>query len=311
MDWQRVIVTGGTGFVGAALCAALRDMGIAPYIVHSSECDLREWPQVEALGGQRGLDADTIIFHLAATVGGIGANRLRPADFYLDNTLINANIVRLATTYECKLVALGSVCAYPKFAPAPFRESSLWHGYPEETNAPYGLSKRNLLVHLQAARWQYGLRSAYLLPTNMYGPGDHFNTASSHVVPALIMRFLQAQAQAAPAVTLWGSGKATRDFLFVADGIRAIIRAADICDEPIPINIGTGRETSIEELAILIRDLVGYRGAIQWDTTKPDGQPRRVLDIGRAWELLEWRPRTELADGLRATITAYLAQEKI
>ena len=251
----------------------------------------------------------SVVIHLAAVCGGIGANQARPAEMIHDNLLMACNVVRSAA--ECltvkKLVLVGSVCSYPKFCPTPFQESDLWNGYPEETNAPYGVAKRALFELAAAYHRQYGLKVACLLPANLYGPGDSFDEAKSHVIPAIIRKFVDAHESGAPSVTLWGTGRASRDFLYVEDCAEAITLSAERLETPEPINIGTGREVRIAELAETVADAVGYSGEIIWDTSRPDGQPRRCLDISRARALLQFEASTSLAEGLRNTVDWYLA----
>ncbi|MBL8132403.1 MAG: GDP-L-fucose synthase [Anaerolineae bacterium] len=303
---QRFVVTGGAGFLGRRVAAALSVRGASQVIIpRRAQYDLREREAVLRL-----LDdaRPEVIIHMAAVVGGIGANREHPAEFFYDNLMMGAQLLHEAWRAGVdKFVTIGTVCAYPKFTPVPFHEDDLWIGYPEETNAPYGLAKKMLLVQGQAYRQQYGFKSIYLLPTNLYGPGDNFDPASSHVIPALIRKFVEARDQGAAAVTAWGTGSATREFLYVDDCAEAITLAAERFEEPDPVNIGSGFEISIRDLTHLIAEMTGFTGEIVWDSSKPDGQPRRALDTTRAAERFGFRARTDFRDGLRQTIDWYLA----
>lgn len=301
---QRVLVTGGHGFLGSHLLDRLRreDCGeiIAP---RSREHDLRERDAIRALLRQAHPD---MIIHLAALCGGIEANRQRPGVFFFDNAIMGIQLIeeaRLAGV--AKTVILGTVCAYPKFAPVPFREEEIWNGYPEETNAPYGLAKKMQLVQLQAYRQQYGFRGIYLLPVNLYGPRDNFDLTTSHVIPALIRKMEEAKAAKAPRVALWGTGAPSREFLYAEDCAEGILLAAERYDQPEPVNLGTGREITIRNLAELIRKGTGYTGELQWDPTKPDGQPRRCLDTARAKRAFGFEASTPLEEGIRRTIEWY------
>lgn len=298
---KHVLVTGGTGFLGSYLVPRLQAAGARVKAFNSFECDLRYENQVIKLFSHN--DRFDVVFHLAAEVGGIGANMQRPATFLYDNTLMNTFIVEYARRTEVgKLVAVGSVCMYPKWAPTPFIEENLWEGYPEETNAPYGVSKRALLVHLQAARRQYGFNGVMVIPTNLYGPGD----TSDHVIPDLIKRMVAAKRNGAT-LTVWGTGRATRDFLYVDDCAEALMQAGEWYQGVDPINLGSGVEMSIAGLVELLRKVIGFTGEVKWDGTKPDGQPRRVLNSNRAWNWLKWKATTTLEDGLRKTVAAYAA----
>lgn len=311
---RRVLVTGGSGFLGAHVLEALRARGAEVIAPRSAAYDLRDLAAIHRLladcAAPRPPD---LVLHLAARVGGIGANRAHPAEFFYDNLLMGTQLMHEAWRAGVpKFVALGTVCTYPKHAPVPFREASLWDGYPEETNAPYGLAKKMLLVQAQAYRAQYGFNAIYLMPVNLYGPGDNFDPASSHVIPALIRKACAAQRAAArgerAVMSIWGSGAATREFLYVADAAEAILLAAERYDGEEPVNLGSGEEIAIRDLARRIAALVGVDAELVWDTSQPDGQPRRCLDVSRAAELFGFRARTPLAEGLRRTIDWWRAQ---
>ncbi len=305
IDWPskrlRFLVTGGSGFLGSVLVNQLFQRGArSVFVSRRADYDLRDPHATRAL--LRNTQPD-IIFHLAANVGGIGANMQHPGDFFYDNAMMGLNVMHEAHLAGVKkLINVGTVCAYPKHTPAPFQEARLWDGYPEDTNAPYGIAKKALLVMGQAYRAQYGLNSIYLLPTNLYGPRDNFDVHTSHVIPAMIRRFLEAKEAGDDLVTLWGTGEASRDFLYVDDAAAALVLAAEKYDEPEPMNLGTGVETRIRRLAYLIADATGYSGHISWDASKPDGQPRRVLDNTKAWHHLGWTAKTPLERGLAETV---------
>lgn len=296
-----VLVTGGSGFLGSHVVSEFKRRDAGNIVVpRSAQYDLRRSEVAESLLERIRPD---IVVHLAARVGGIGANQRNPGAFFYDNLVMGAHLMEAARMLGVgKFVAIGTICAYPKFTPAPFRERDLWSGYPEETNAPYGLAKKMLLVQAQAYRQQYGFNAIYLLPVNLYGPCDHFDLENSHVIPAMIRRFTEARERGVAEVTLWGTGRPTREFLFVEDAAQAIALATERYDDPEPVNIGSGAEISIRELADTISRLVGYEGRIVWDESKPDGQPRRMLDTSRAHERFGFRASTSLEDGLRRTI---------
>jgi GDP-L-fucose synthase len=303
VDAVRVLVTGGSGFLGTHLVERLRRDGIDPFVVRRSDYDLTAESDVERLFEEA---RPELVFHLAAEVGGIGANRANPGRFWYANLLMGTHVLEQSRRAGVdKLVLVGTICAYPKFAPVPFREEDLWNGYPEETNAPYGVAKKALLAGAQAYRDQYGLNSIYLLPVNLYGPGDKVDLESSHVIPALIRKMIEAREHGEHEVELWGDGSPTREFLYVEDCAEAIALAAGRYDGAEPVNIGTGAEIRIRDLAELIAELTAYDGEIVWDTTKPNGQPRRKLDTTRAAEFFGFRASTPLREGLERTIAWY------
>ncbi len=307
--WQnrRVCVTGGAGFLGRFILAELRRRGASEIFVPTIEkYDLVDPASIDRMLADSRPD---VIIHLAAKVGGIGANRAHPAEFFYDNLMMGVQLMHRAWhTGVGKFVAIGTVCAYPKFTPVPFREDDLWNGYPEETNAPYGLAKKMLLVQAQTYREQYGYDAIFLLPVNLYGPWDNFNLETSHVIPAMIRKFIEAQQAGCDEVTLWGDGSPTREFIYAADAAEGIVRAAEAYSGPLPVNIGSGNEISIRDLAGLISRLTGFNGRIVWDTSKPNGQPRRGLDTSRARDLFGFTARTSFEDGLRETIAWYREQ---
>ncbi|HXA41734.1 MAG TPA: GDP-L-fucose synthase [Candidatus Solibacter sp.] len=303
-DDPRILVTGGAGFLGGQVVEEFRRRGFSHVdVVRSAEYDLATEAGVV---GALAHFSPSVVVHLAAVVGGIGANAARPGDFYYQNVVMGALLMEHARRNGIqKFVAIGTVCAYPKNTPVPFREDDLWNGYPEETNAPYGLAKKMLLVQSQAYRAQYGFNSIFLLPVNLYGPGDNFDPESSHVIPAMIKKFVEAATTGAPSVTLWGDGSPTREFLYVADAARGIVDATERFSGPEPVNLGSSFEISIRDLALEIASVVGYKGEIVWDTTKPNGQPRRKLDVSRARELFGFQSSTTFADGLGETVSWY------
>ena len=298
---SRILVTGGGGFLGSHLVERLERDGHDVVAARSAEYDLTRVENAERMFS----DADAeLVFHLAAEVGGIGANRANPGRFWFANLQMGLNVLEQARLHETpKLVLLGTVCAYPKFTPVPFHEDDLWDGYPEETNAPYGIAKKSLLVGAQAYREQYGLSSIFVLPTNLYGPRDNFDLETSHVIPALIRKMVAAEDE----VVLWGDGSPTREFLYVDDCAEGLILAADRYDGAEPVNLGTSEEIAIRDLAELVADLTGFEGKIVWDASMPNGQPRRSLDVSRAKQLFGFEARTSLRDGLARTIEWYRA----
>lgn len=309
MDFKdkKILVTGGNGFLGKRVVQKLKEHGAREENIstpRSSEIDLRKWDDcVRAVQGQN------VVIHLAAVVGGIGANREHPGQFFYENLMMGVQLMEAARLAKIeKFVAVGTVCAYPKFTPVPFKEEDIWNGYPEETNAPYGLAKKMLLVQAQAYRAEYGFNAIYLLPVNLYGPGDNFNPASSHVIPGLIRKISEAKKTNSPSVDVWGTGSASREFLYVDDAAEAIVLATQKYEKPEPINLGSGMEISIKDLVDTISRLMDFQGDIHWDSSKPDGQPRRCLDVSRAQREFGFRAKTSLEDGLKETITWYESQ---
>lgn len=301
---KKFLVTGGAGFLGSYVVAALKKEGVPARnikIPRMPKDDLRDLATCKRL--VRNVD---VVIHLAAQVGGIGLNREKPGELFYNNLIMGAQLMEEARKARVKkFVSIGTVCAYPKHTPVPFEEKNLWNGYPEETNAPYGLAKKMLLVQSNAYRQQYGFNGIYLLPVNLYGPGDNFDPASSHVIPALIRKVIEAQKRNDPSITVWGTGKATREFLYVEDAAEGIIRATKFYDAPDPVNLGSHFEISIKELVTLICSLCGYTGKIVWDKTRPDGQPRRKLNVQRAKKAFGFRAKTNFKKGLASTIAWY------
>jgi GDP-L-fucose synthase len=303
-DDKKCLVTGGAGFLGSYIIKKLREQGCKDIFVPTiEEYDLRGLDDIKKLYRQSRPD---VVIHLAAKVGGIGLNREKPAELFYDNLIMGVQLMEEARKANVKkFVALGTICCYPKFTPVPFKEEDLWDGYPEETNAPYGLAKKMLLVQAQAYRRQYGFNATFLMPVNLYGPGDNFNPDSSHVIPSLIKKCSDAIRDGRNEITVWGTGKATREFLYVEDAAEAVLLAAERYDKPEPVNIGAGFEISIKDLVSLITEISGFKGKIFWDITKPDGQPRRMLDVSRAKKEFGFTAKTDFRKGLTQTISWY------
>jgi len=304
-DNKRILVTGGAGFLGSFVVKKLKERGVDGgniRIPRSRDMDLRKWENcVKAVK-----DMD-IVIHLAAKVGGIGYNMKYPGTLFYDNAIMGIQLMEAARQEGVeKFVAIGTICAYPKYTPVPFKEEDLWNGYPEETNAPYGVAKKMMLVQAQAYRQQYDFNAIYLLPVNLYGQRDNFDSESSHVIPAIIRKIFDAKKSGRNYITVWGTGKATREFLYVEDCAEGILLAAEKYNEPEPVNLGSGFEISIKELVELISELMEFDGEIRWDTTKPDGQPRRCLDVSKAKEKFGFEAKTDLKEGLRRTIDWYV-----
>jgi GDP-L-fucose synthase len=297
----RVVVTGGGGFLGSHLVEQLRQRGDDPFVARRADYDLTRWDDAERLFRDA---RPELVFHLAAEVGGIGANRANPGRYWYANLMMGAHVLELSRLNGVgKVVTAGTVCAYPKFTPVPFSEDDLWNGYPEETNAPYGVAKKSVLVGAQSYRAQYGTNAIFLLPANLYGPRDNFDLQTSHVIPALIRKMVAAEDE----VVLWGDGSPTREFLYVDDCAEGLILAADRYDGAEPVNLGTSEEIAIRDLAELVAELTGFEGKIVWDASMPNGQPRRSLDVSRARQLFGFEARTSLRDGLARTIEWYRA----
>lgn len=307
---KSVVVTGGSGFLGQVVVSMLKGAGCENiHIPRSKDCDLRESSAIKRLLKDTRPD---MIIHLAAAVGGIGANRENPGKFFYDNLMMGVELIEQSRQFGVKkFVAIGTICSYPKFAAIPFKEEDIWNGYPEETNAPYGLAKKMLLVQSQAYRQQYGFNSIFLLPVNLYGPGDNFDPHSSHVIPALIKKCMDAKKRDEKEIVVWGTGKATREFLYVDDAARGIILAAEKYNQSDPINIGAGFEISIKDLVALIVQLTGFKGAVIWDTSKPDGQPRRMLDVKKARKEFNFTAQTSFESGLKKTIQWYKKESNV
>jgi len=306
---RRVCVTGGAGFLGSFITARLRERGATEIFIPTIEkYDLVDPNSIRRMLSDSRPD---VIIHLAAQVGGIGANREHPAEFFYNNLMMGVQLMHQAwQTGVEKFVAIGTVCAYPKFTPVPFREDDIWNGYPEETNAPYGLAKKMLLVQAQAYRQQYGYNAIFLLPVNLYGPRDNFHLESSHVIPALIRKCIEAQEAGQQELVVWGDGSPTREFVYVEDAAEGIVLASERYNDPDPVNIGSGHEISIKDLAMLIARLTGFEGRLVWDTSKPNGQPRRGLDTRRASERFGFKAQVDFEEGLRRTIEWYRSTRK-
>lgn len=309
MNWieQRVVVTGGAGFLGSFVVEKLRARGCRAIVVpRSREYDLRDRDAIVRLFRD---SHPTLVIHLAAVVGGIGANRENPGRFFHDNAIMGIQLIEQARQHGVKkFVAIGTICAYPKFTPVPFKEDDLWNGYPEETNAPYGLAKKMMLVQAQAYRAQYGFNAIYLLPVNLYGPRDNFDLDTSHVIPALIRKCIEANESGASQIVLWGDGSPTREFLYVEDAAEGILRASERYDGDQPVNLGSGVEISIRDLAGIVANATGYRGDVVWDRSKPNGQPRRCLDVSRARALFGFEAKCTLREGIARTVEWYQAR---
>jgi len=307
---KRIVVTGGGGFLGRNVVKKLKEKGCKDiFIPRSKDYDLRDINAVIKMYEDFKPD---IVIHLAAVVGGIGANRAHPGRFFYDNAIMGIQLIEQARLHNIeKFVQIGTICAYPKYTPVPFKEEDLWNGYPEETNAPYGLAKKMLLVQLQAYRQEYGFNGIYLLPVNLYGPEDNFNPETSHVIPAMIKKFVEAKETNAKEVVLWGDGSPTREFLYVEDAAEGIVLATERYDKPDPVNLGAGFEIKIRDLAELIKKMVGYNGKIVWDTTKPNGQPRRCLDVTKAEKEFGFRAKMDFEEGLKKTIEWYKGVSKL
>lgn len=303
LSQKRILVTGGAGFLGSRVVQKLKARGIQNIVVpRSSDVDLRSRDNCRNV-----VQGQDIVIHLAAKVGGIGYNREKPGELFYDNLVMGTHMMEEARRAGVeKFVAVGTVCAYPKFTPVPFHEEALWNGYPEETNAPYGLAKKMMLVQAQAYRAQYGFNAIYLLPVNLYGPGDNFKPGSSHVIPALIYKAVEAKLTDAPFFTVWGSGQATREFFYVEDAAEAIVLATEKYDKSDPVNLGSGQEIGIRDLVQMICKLINYKGEIHWDASKPDGQPKRCLDVTKAWQEFGFKAKTSFQVGLEQTISWYI-----
>ena len=306
---KKIIVTGGSGFLGQHVIDLLRRMGCTNlFVPRSKQFDLTKEQDVHRLLAQ---ERPQVVLHLAALVGGIGANRLNPGSFLYANLMMGAHLIEASREFGVeKFVQVGTICSYPKFTPVPFKESDLWNGYPEETNAPYGLAKKLLIVQLQSYRQQYGFNGVNVLPVNLYGPGDNFDLESSHVIPALIRKCLEAKERGDKTLTVWGTGTPTREFLYVEDAARGLVAAAEKLETSDPVNLGSGSEISIRALVDLIVRHTGFQGEIVYDSSRPDGQPRRCLDVSKAKQLLGFQAQVSLDEGLKRTIAWYAAQKK-
>jgi len=306
---RRIVVTGGAGFLGSFVIETLRRRGCENvFVPRRHDYDLRDRDAILRLYDDALPD---IVIHLAAVVGGIGANRENPGRFFYDNAIMGIQLMEYARQRRIeKFVATGTICAYPKYASIPFKEDELWEGYPEETNAPYGLAKKMMLVQAQSYRQQYGFNAIYLLPVNLYGPRDNFDLATSHVIPALIRKFTEAKERAASSVVLWGDGTPTREFLYVEDAAEGIVLATEAYDGELPVNLGTGEEIAIRDLAQMIASEVGFTGGIVWDKTKPNGQPRRALDVSRAKEQFGFESAHQLKEGISKTVAWFMTHRR-
>ena len=301
---MNVLVTGGGGFLGTRVVERLRSDGIEPFVARRRDYDLTKATDVERMFAEA---RPALVIHLAAEVGGIGANRANPGRYWYANTMMGTHVLEQSRIHGVeKLVLLGTICSYPKLAPTPFREEDLWNGYPEETNAPYGVAKKSLLVGAQGYREQYGLNAIYLMSTNLYGPGDNFDLETSHVIPALIRKMLEAKERGESEIVLWGDGSPTREFLYVEDCAEGIVLGAQRYDGADPVNLGTGEEIAIRDLVEVIREATGYDGEVAWDTSKPNGQPRRKLDTSRAAREFGFRAQTSLREGIDTTVEWYV-----
>lgn len=301
---QRVVITGGAGFLASFVIEGLQARGCRQILpVDVKDYDLRDRQAIRRMFEEK---RPTLVLHLAAVVGGIGANREHPGKFFYDNAIMGIELIEQARQFQLpKLLVVGTICAYPKFTPVPFQEQDLWNGYPEETNAPYGIAKKALLVQCQGYRQEYGLNAIFVLPVNLYGPRDNFDPGSSHVIPALIKKCVDARETVAPFIECWGTGTPTREFIYAADAAEGILMAAERYNKPDPINLGSGREISIQDLVVLIAKLSGFRGEIRWNASLPDGQPRRCLDTRKAEREFGFRATTPFEEGLRKTIEWY------
>lgn len=312
LSQHRITVTGGAGFLGRVVCDLLKHRGVKEdhlCVPRRKDYDLTEERDVIRMYDDFSPD---IVIHLAAEVGGIGANREHPGRFFYANAAMGLHLIEHGRRRGLKkFIQTGTVCAYPRDTPVPFREEALWNGYPEETNAPYGVAKKSLFVMLDAYKSEYGLNSAVIVPVNLYGPADNFDLETSHVIPALIRKCCAAADEGDKSISVWGTGSASREFLYVDDAAEGIVRAAEVMDEPMPINLGTGREIKIKDLAELIARLCDFKGDIVWDATRPDGQPRRCLDVSRAKSTLNWQAETSLEDGLARTIAWFRSQDEV